>query len=125
MFPVVDNGCGYSDGVTKRSGLAAALFAAVSAHCHASIKEMRIDLPITGTSLRETLLDLAGGAGVEGVEERPGAGEEVATGHAVTAVADEAAQDMADKIGVKLGKPEAPHTQADRAKGSEKDSAKP
>ena len=31
MFPVVDNGCGYSDGVTKRSGLAAALFAAVSA----------------------------------------------------------------------------------------------
>jgi len=31
VFPVVDNGCGYSDGVTKRSGLAAALFAAVSA----------------------------------------------------------------------------------------------
>jgi len=29
------------------------------------------------------------------------------------------------QLAVALGKPEAPHTQADRAKGSEKDSAKP
>lgn len=55
---------GKAAGVTKRTiyelvGDKAALFGAVSAHCHASIKEMRLDLPITGASLRETLLDLA------------------------------------------------------------------
>lgn len=55
---------GKAAGVTKRTiyelvGDKAALFGAVSAHCHASIKEMRLDFAITGTSLRTTLLDLA------------------------------------------------------------------
>ena len=55
---------GKAAGVTKRTiyelvGDKAALFRAVCNHCHVSIKEMRIDLPISTTSLRATLLDLA------------------------------------------------------------------
>lgn len=55
---------GKAAGVTKRTiyelvGDKAALFRAVCTHCHASVKAMRIDLPISDASLRESLIDLA------------------------------------------------------------------
>lgn len=55
---------GKAAGVTKRTiyelvGDKAALFRAVCDHCHASIKEMRLDLPISSDSLRESLINLA------------------------------------------------------------------
>jgi len=55
---------GKAAGVTKRTiyelvGDKAALFRAVCNHCHVSVKDMRIDLPISTTNLRATLLELA------------------------------------------------------------------
>jgi TetR/AcrR family transcriptional repressor of mexJK operon len=55
---------GKSAGMTKRSiyeliGDKAALFCAVCNHSHASIGEIRLDLPVSGRSLRSNLLELA------------------------------------------------------------------
>lgn len=56
---------GKASGVTKRTiygliGDKAALFRAVCDHCHVSIKQMRVDLPLSTSGLRQSLLDLAG-----------------------------------------------------------------
>jgi TetR/AcrR family transcriptional repressor of mexJK operon len=55
---------GKAAGMTKRSiyelvGDKAALFGAVCNHSHAGIGEIRLDLPISGRSLRSNLLELA------------------------------------------------------------------
>ena len=55
---------GKAAGMTKRTiyelfGDKAALFCAVCNHSHANIEEIRLDLPVSGRSLRSNLLELA------------------------------------------------------------------